>query len=549
MQLMAKHLNNTFFYFFLASFSWSSVLSGQNSKLFVKPGATGPSGDSWATAFGHLQQAIDSAHAGDSIWVASGEYFPTKIFDTDSNGIFEEREKTFYINKNIALYGGFAGDETSLSERDPDLYEVLLNGDIGIVEDSTDDVYHVVFIDGTTPSGSILRSCLLDGFEIEYGNSSQSTFPHQVGSAIFINGNKAGREASPTIRRCVIAENYGSYGGTVYNDGRNGTCRTFFDQCLFEDNFTYSGGGVINNGSGGVCDITFRHCEFTHNYTSYAAGAIWNFNINGVCSLEVINCVFDQNESDLGGAIYNFSHMGISWSRIVGSEFYLNKAHSYGGAIFNYDFQGVHTSEIINCTFYKNIGWHEGGAIRNWNTSTAAANCIFWDNGDEIHNNDGAETALSYSVFDDGTPNGSVVFPSGVHGQNNIDSPPDFIESSGPNLRLRQGSPGIEAGTPDTTGLHLPTDDLDGLMRVRNRVDIGAYENPFTNCPIHIFITPLYCPLYGTYEAQTSITVHHDAFIPISHQVILKAPQVIILPESIIENGAIFEVIPQSCSQ
>ncbi len=542
---MKQHLGNCFI-FFLTGLLCVEGIRAQT--YFVKPNGTGPSGLSWSEAFGDLQRAIDSASAGDQIWVAAGEYFPNKKFDTDSNGIFEERERTFYIHKNIALYGGFVGNETARDQRDPTENEVLLNGDIGVLEDTTDDVFHVLFVDGTTPEGSILPDCIIDGFEIEYGNSYSMTFPHQAGSAIFVKGNKPGCEASPTIRNCIIAENYGSYGGTVYNDGRNGRCETTFENCVFEDNLTYSGGAVINNGSNGVCNITFRDCLFAHNYTSYAAGAIWNFNIDGICSLQVINCRFDQNESQFGGAIYNFSHQGTIWSKIVGCEFYLNKAHAYGGGIFNYDFQGDHSSEIINCTFYKNIGWHEGGSIRNWNTMTAATNCIFWDNGDEIANNPTAQTFANYCIFDDGSPgNGSVSLPSGVSGMGNLDQDPSFLDKVSVNLRLTRSSPALNAGTPDTTGLHLPERDLDHNPRMRKAIDLGAYENPFVGCPDSITMLPSYSPFTGIYQAQNDIQWMGGKISGVQ-MLTLNAPTVQLHSETEINLGQIFSIMTDGCS-
>ena len=515
--------------------------------FFVKPNGTGPSGLSWSEAFGDLQQAIDSASAGDQIWVATGEYWPTKSFDTDSDGVVEERERTYYINKNIAVLGGFTGNETSSDQRNPALNEVLLSGDIGIHADTTGAAYHVVFIDGTSNEGSIEKECTLDGITIDYGNSSSSSFPHQAGSAIFIKGNKPGFEASPTIRNCVITKNYGSFGGTVYNDGRNGLCQTTFENCLFEDNITYSGGAVINNGSNGECNITFKNCHFAHNYTSYAAGAIWNFNIRGICSLQVINCDFDQNESQFGGAIYNFSHEGTMWSKIVGCEFYLNKAHAYGGGIFNYDFQGDHESEIINCTFFKNIGWHEGGSIRNWNTMTTATSCIFWDNGDEIANNPTAQTLANYCIFDDGSPgNGSVTLPSGVNGSGNLDLDPMFVDGALANLRLTQSSPAVNAGTPDTIGLKLPVIDLDHNPRLRGAIDVGAYENPFVSCPDSITMLPLYSPFAGTYEAQDDIQLMSGE-VSRAQMLTLNAPTVQVHPGTEIYLGQIFAITTDGC--
>ncbi|MBC8527649.1 MAG: T9SS type A sorting domain-containing protein [Candidatus Cloacimonetes bacterium] len=43
--------------------------------------------------------------------------------------------------------------------------------------------------------------------------------------------------------------------------------------------------------------------------------------------------------------------------------------------------------------------------------------------------------------------------------------------------QLTEGSPCIDAGNPDTTGLNLPPTDLAGYPRIYNgRIDIGAYE-------------------------------------------------------------------------
>src|SRR6187399_2782190 len=70
---------------------------------YVKASATGTGdGSSWTNAFTNLQAAIDATSPGDTICVATGTYLPTHHYAGDSL-----RNSTFYISKDIAVYGGF----------------------------------------------------------------------------------------------------------------------------------------------------------------------------------------------------------------------------------------------------------------------------------------------------------------------------------------------------------------------------------------------------------------------------------------------------------
>ncbi|MDP2172700.1 MAG: T9SS type A sorting domain-containing protein [Candidatus Cloacimonadaceae bacterium] len=67
-----------------------------------------------------------------------------------------------------------------------------------------------------------------------------------------------------------------------------------------------------------------------------------------------------------------------------------------------------------------------------------------------------------------------------IYGSNNSSADPMFAGTTagGPDyLRLAQGSPCIDSGTPDITGLELLPYDLAGNWRVWNgRIDMGCYE-------------------------------------------------------------------------
>ena len=80
------------------------------STIYVKADAGGANnGSSWTDAYTDLQDALSVTVSGDQIWVAAGTYYPT----TDTN-----RSATFALVNGVGIYGGFAGVETLLTERD-----------------------------------------------------------------------------------------------------------------------------------------------------------------------------------------------------------------------------------------------------------------------------------------------------------------------------------------------------------------------------------------------------------------------------------------------
>ena len=72
-------------------------------------------GSSWEDAYTDLQDALEAAAGDDAcdettceIWVAEGVYKPHAV----------DQEVSFALVSNVRVYGGFAGNETDLAQRD-----------------------------------------------------------------------------------------------------------------------------------------------------------------------------------------------------------------------------------------------------------------------------------------------------------------------------------------------------------------------------------------------------------------------------------------------
>src|ERR1700761_302227 len=108
---------------------------------FVKPVASGSgNGTSWTNAAGatQLPAIILAAASGDQVWVvgtASGAtYYPT----TGTS-----RTAAFTLKGGVGVYGGFAGTETTIGQRNPAANITILSGDIGTVGNNSDNSYNV----------------------------------------------------------------------------------------------------------------------------------------------------------------------------------------------------------------------------------------------------------------------------------------------------------------------------------------------------------------------------------------------------------------------
>jgi len=426
-----------FILLFIGSFLFLSL---QAQVYYVKPGASG-SGASWAAA-GDLQTIINTAAAGGQVWVKAGTYYPL-AYPSGSTGGSSNRDFAFTLKTGVAVYGGFAGTETLLSQRDPVANVTILSGDVGTTGTYTDDCYHVVI------SVSNTNTAVLDGFNIKFGYANGAgsityggqTVNQNFGAGIFCYN------ASPAIANCVFSNNLAATGGGIYN--RNSGTPPVFTNCTFTSNTASSasdGGGAVYNYSSTA--VTFNTCTFTSNKATGQDGGVAFGNSSSIFIFS--NCTMTSNTAAAnGGAIYcnNSSSLTItnssltsniaaqsggaivtmssSTTAVSNTSFDNNTANSAtlgGGAIYSYSTNG---STADNCTFTGNHANTYGGAFygNSGSGGLIMSDCVFNSNsatyGGGMANTGGSAPTVNNCKFS----NGSATYGAGVY---NINGSPNF---------------------------------------------------------------------------------------------------------------------------
>jgi gliding motility-associated-like protein len=445
---------------------------------YVKPGGTG-NGSSWANAAGELQVMINASAANDEVWAAAGTYKPALRADNGSAANANDRDNAFVLKTDVKVYGGFAGAETQLTQRNWVTNQTILNGDFAgndifdadgkLTANGEENAFHVVI------SAGDVGTARLDGFTIVGGYARAGS-----GSVLIVNGQRILSRiigggmlnivSSPGIFNCRFNGNTSSSGGGMYNISSSPN----ISNCSFNGNVASEGGGmynisaspIISNGSfskntasmgGGVYnDNSFAdisNCSFIKNKAHSIGGGIYN---NNNSSPGIFNCVFSENTAEYGGGLYISYGHGIH--RIVNCCFRGNVAFSLGGGIYT---ETLDICYIVNCTLTKNTS-PRGADIYSTVGLVNIQNTILWDNSTGV---DGYHT-----------------FSHCLTGATD----PLFTNAAGGDCSLQDGSPAMNAGdntmyeaADGNTGNNSLTtsNDLAGNTRLIDAlIDMGAYE-------------------------------------------------------------------------
>ncbi|HFA49327.1 MAG TPA: hypothetical protein ENJ95_09955 [Bacteroidetes bacterium] len=319
--------------------------------IYVDASATGNAdGTTWGNAYPKLQTALSSATPGDSIWVAAATYLPT---ETDDRTVY------FELKDGVKLLGGFAGNETSVSERDWQANPSVLSGDIGIAGDSTDNSYTILYMRAPGPATLVDGFTFAGGVADDFGNICS---PGSCGAAIYIDGQEA--EAHPRVWNCRFEGNYAkNRGGAVFVDGSNdGSVAPQFYNCGFFANSAGKTGGAIerDGASWTGTDNDFWDCVFEGNTAGLYGGAVLYLESEGLDTIEFLGCKFIRNEAGVnGGGIAHFNGRSTGAKVAVKDcSFERNIASNLGGAVVFLPFNGLFVSyvSISGCMFKYNNG-------------------------------------------------------------------------------------------------------------------------------------------------------------------------------------------------
>ncbi len=191
--------------------------------IYVKDNTpAGDDGQSWDTAYDELYTALSNSDSNSQIWVAEGTYYP------DSSGLIDPRNAIFTLVEEAEVYGGFAGTENFLDQRNPFENETILSGDLsnnGLPDfaNRTDNSYNVV------ASGV---NAVLDGVTIQAGYNAD--IANGAGAGLYINSDMG-------VKNCCVKDNWANtFGGGVYIENSAVTLAN----CLVIDNISYNRAGV-----------------------------------------------------------------------------------------------------------------------------------------------------------------------------------------------------------------------------------------------------------------------------------------------------------------
>ncbi len=480
--------------------------------VFFADAAAAPGGDgqSWATAYDDLQQAIDAAE-GKLVSYDRCEVWVT----TDEHLVYvSARSDTLKMRSRVDVYGGFLGFETSKDERNSNSRTYLSGGPS--YSDPTTRVYHVI----TAADDSVL-----DSFMIYNGLADGSSY-EQYGGGVFVpayttpiisnthfyhnNATRGGGLGSyrgkPVLKSCAFIYNGAtSFGGAAYLYRSNGS----MDATDFYGNYSSNDGGAVYQYGG---NMDFTDTWFTYNSATDAGGGLFFNRVTSSDTILMSGGLLENNQAVRGGGVFNYPRNSVAsaspkyifrnlvfrdntvtkWGAGIYNYFYNslgtvliennlfhNNDSGYKGALYNHRNSSDSTSvgpEIVNCTFAENTSGSTTGGIRNWRVSATIVNSIFWNNEFvDIHDGGGAASTVRYSSLQTAW--------LGI-GASNIVGDPMFINTSTENYRLTPESPCIDAADSN----YSPLTDLDDMDReditwktntgigTMNYVDIGAYE-------------------------------------------------------------------------
>jgi hypothetical protein len=354
--------------------SIEAVLTVYSARYYVNGSMPNDLGDglSWNTAFQTLQHASQApvGPAGSEIWVAAGTYQPTRITSGD------------------LFYGGFAGTETALSQRN-------WTANLTIVQASA----NVPLASLSNPGASVIIECYSNYVQVA-GSPDVTFYPITLaridgfelrnGGTAIVNQNTT---TGLTMANCTIT----NCGFGVWSFGNSSIQIT---NCLFENlNLAF----LDNSGTSTVINSAFaQNGEGIELDDAGLTVAGCTFTGNG----EGINASSDLAISDLtiSDTSFNANSQGLQLAGDIALEFAAVRCSFRGngytggvnGGAVSIGLQ-VENAPFDDCLFSGNYCANGGGAVYNFGRNSVFQNCTFSGNREmAVYNDDESFAGLAF---------------------------------------------------------------------------------------------------------------------------------------------------------
>jgi len=441
----------------LAAFAGSLLVPCARADYYAARNGQAPSAPytTWNSAALHIQDAVNAATNGATVWVGAGRYTlpPNATNDTGSNVVFINRLLTLRSSNGVPADTFIDGQGTNRG--------IMVNYSSGSA------TYRMV-IDGFTITNcwatncgggiywapgawtGIVQNCVICDNTVGWGTACAGggMYANVIDSLTYIISNCVFRNN----RALSVAADglYGQGGAALLGTYSAGSGKLL--NCLVESNAAGVAGAGLYFGYGGR-GLSLENCVIRDNYTMHSRG--WatdtggGIQLNG-CVASMRNCLVCNNYGGGGNG-----GGGIACQRQGSSSLI----------------------ELYNCTIVSNrvggIFIRAWGAAQSYNPSFLIYNSIIQSN-------------TSYNISATPAPGlvntivNSCWYPS--NGANaalldigSVNPPAGFVNFDARDFRLAWNSPCVNAGTNQDWMANYP--DLDGNRRIRyGTVDLGACE-------------------------------------------------------------------------
>ncbi|MEM1452988.1 MAG: hypothetical protein AAGI22_28055 [Planctomycetota bacterium] len=336
-----------------------------------------------------------------------------------------EIERTTIRDNGILFFsfdgGGARIENGSLTMLDCEVLDNRGFSGAGVdVENSTAHFERTLFRGNTEDLGAVrggaingsgtVRECEFIDNRAQFGGALHGAF--DVEASTFIGNRFDAFEAS--------------FGGAIYSTSAGTVVR----DSTFDGNSCWGQGGAVHGG-------TLENCIVRNNIAFIDTAAFEDGLGGGLYQCDATDCLIEGNEA-FGAVAFLDAHGGGAFGGTLTRCVVVGNTAQEGA--------GTAGSTLVNCTVWGN----EGGGVTG---NVTATSCLVWDNA-------------PYQLGDDGSGLPTAEWSNvqgGASGATNIDEDPLVWGPESRDLRLRAGSPCIDAGDPAAM-------DPDG-----SRADIGAF--------------------------------------------------------------------------